>query len=136
MVARNVGLFGTFIANMADNPSYSIGGASMGMVPGSANLFGLGGGVVYYFESVNMYVSGAVAGIQVDLSDSNDNTVYETNFGMGLQGMFGKEWWISPNWGVGLAAEVLGSTAMADKNDSSVKWSGTGFSFVFSSTYN
>lgn len=135
MVTRNIALFGTFVASIADSPSYTLNGTDLGTVPGSAGLFGLGGGIVYYVEGANVYLYGAAAGVQLDLSDANDNTVYETKFGLGFQLGVGKEWWVSDNWGLGVAGELVGAS-MPDKNDSSVKWTGGSFSVLLSATYN
>ncbi|HEY4186650.1 MAG TPA: hypothetical protein VGP07_16350 [Polyangia bacterium] len=41
-------------------------------------------------------------------------------FGLGFQGMVGKEWWVSSEWGLGVAAEVIFAGDMKDKNSSAV----------------
>jgi hypothetical protein len=103
---------------------------------GSAGLFGLGVGATYYLQPFNLYVSGALATLQVSISDANDNEVYASKFGFGAQAIVGKEWWVSSEWGLGVAFEIIGAAHMRDKDDSSVTWAGRAFSLLFSATYN
>ena len=49
--------------------------------------------------------------------------------------MVGKEWWVTQDWGLGVAGEVL-FASMKDAGDTSITWTGTAFSVVFSATYN
>ena len=135
-VAPNLVVFGTFIANLAEEPTLSDGQGPPITATGSAGLFGLGAGVVYYVQPLNLYLSGALATLQVSLSDASDNEVYASNFGVGFQGIVGKEWWVSSEWGLGVALEALLAGRMKDKNDSSVIWSGRAVSVLFSATYN
>lgn len=39
----------------------------------------------------------------------------ETDNGIGINLAIGKEWWVSDNWGLGVAAQ-LSSTVLPDKN--------------------
>ena len=94
---------------------------------------GFGAGVVYYFQPINLYLSGAIAAVNLESQDSTGNTTYQSNFGPGFQGMVGKEWWVSPHWGLGVAGEFVAAT-MKDKNDSSIRWDSTSFSIAFSAT--
>jgi hypothetical protein len=59
-----------------------------------------------------------------------------TEWGFGLRGAVGKEWWVSDNWGVG----VSGSLAFSSNKDSSASgaptWSTVSFGIGVSATYN
>jgi hypothetical protein len=70
-----------------------------------------------------------------EIDDANSNPIYQTRDGIGIQLMVGKEWWISQDWGIGVAGEFIGAS-MKDKNDSSVTWSADAFSILVSATYN
>jgi hypothetical protein len=48
--------------------------------------------------------------------------------------MLGKEWWISHDWGLGLALQVYGGS-MDDQNDGET-WTVGAFSIAASFTYN
>jgi len=133
-VAPNFIVFGTF-STVSLSPSVKVGGIDAGLNDSSAVLVGIGAGAVYYFEPINLYLSGALAITAVAIDDANNNPIYQTQAGIGVQLMVGKEWWISQDWGVGLAGEFIGAS-MKDKNDSSVTWSADTFSLLLSTTYN
>jgi hypothetical protein len=50
-------------------------------------------------------------------------------------GVVGKEWWISQNWGFGLAGEFI-AASMKDETDPKVTWTASAYSLLFSATYN
>jgi hypothetical protein len=55
-----------------------------------------------------------------------------------LEGQVGKEWWVSSNWGLGLAGRAL-LGAMKDRplvNENVTTWRLAAFSLLFSATYN
>jgi hypothetical protein len=64
---------------------------------------GFGPGVAYYFPS-NLYASGSVTATSLGLEGSGQMT--QTDFGVGVRGAFGKEWWVSANWGMGVGAHL------------------------------
>lgn len=135
-VIPNLAVFGNLIIVAMANPTVSVNGVSgSGTTNDSASLAGFGAGVVYYFQPVNLYVSGAVAAIGFDFSDSSGNTTEESEIGIGFQGMVGKEWLVSPRWGLGVAGEFI-AASMKDKTDPSARWGAGTFSVVFSATYN
>jgi hypothetical protein len=133
-VAPNFIVFGT-VFGVGFSPSVKIGGVDAGLNNSSAALAGIGVGAAYYFEPANLYLSGALALTSAEIDDANSNPIYQTRDGIGVQLMVGKEWWISQDWGIGLAGEFIGAS-MKDKGDSSVTWSADTFSILFSATYN
>lgn len=74
--------------------------------------FLLGLGMTYYFMPYNLYLSGST-GVLISSLDLRDHSYslsepYEDSsgalfLGIGLGLTLGKEWWISENWGLGLA---------------------------------
>lgn len=135
-IAPNLIVFGSFIATLAEQPDVTGVGESAATSSGSAGIFGLGVGMAYYVQPMNIYLSGTIAGTQVDLSDANGDSVYDSKFGIGFQGLVGKEWWVSSEWGLGIAAEVILAGSMKDKTDSSVSWTASAFNVLFSATCN
>lgn len=137
VIAPNLILFGTFYLNTIQDPTFTRDGIDQGSGGGTtANLFGLGIGVAYYLMPVNVYFSAALSASWLELDDSNSNdTLFQTNTGVGFQGMVGKEWWITQDWGIGVAGELTLAT-MKDSDYSDARWNGGSFSIVFSATYN
>jgi len=79
-------------------------------------------------------VAGTLATMQVALSDSdNSDNRIESKWGFGVQGLVGKEWWVSQDWGIGVAGEVLASSM---KDDADESMTGLAFGLLFSATYN
>lgn len=64
----------------------------------------LGIGVTYYFPS-NLYLTGAVGTASSELKENGKT--YRTDDGYGINLMLGKEWWVSKNWGLGVAGQWL-----------------------------
>jgi hypothetical protein len=133
-VAPNFIVFGT-VFGVGFSPTVKVGGVDAGLSNSSAALAGIGAGVAYYLEPINLYLSGALAFTSAEIDDANSNPIFQTRDGIGVQLMVGKEWWISQDWGIGLAGEFIGAS-MKDKSDSSVTWSADTFSILFSATYN
>ena len=49
--------------------------------------------------------------------------------------MLGKEWWVSRNWGLGIAGGLF-TASLKDKNVPGLTWSAGAASLLFSATYN
>jgi hypothetical protein len=85
---------------------------------------------------LNLYLSGTLLLQQVSLSDSNDSnsTLNLTNVGLAASLMVGKDWWVSENWGLGAAAQLLLGSAKDRYVDSN--WTTAALALMFSATYN
>jgi hypothetical protein len=81
-------------------------------VTGSMGLYGGGPGLAYYFMPYNTYISGTLLFTRLvwsedDLGEENsDEDNVQSEPGVGLSLAVGKEWWVSSNWGLGVAARV------------------------------
>jgi hypothetical protein len=135
-VMPNLIVFGNLFGMGLIDPDTEFNGGSTGTVSGTTSMAGIGPGIAYYFQPVNVFVSGTIAATVFTAADSDGNTQYESNTGVGFQGMVGKEWWVSHEWGLGIAGELIATGGMKDKVDPTIKWSGTSFSLLFTSTYN
>jgi hypothetical protein len=63
-------------------------------------------GLTHYFMPQNYYISFSVGLAQAAvLNDSDPDNVFtsETDFGVSFKLAFGKEWWVSTNWALGVA---------------------------------
>jgi len=100
-------------------------------------MVGIGPGVAYYIMPVNLYLSGTLIFTQMSFSDNYSGTATDTNVGIGLSLMVGKEWWVGRDWGMGLA----GQTQLATMGDDPApgyhtRMGAAVFSLLFSATYN
>jgi len=95
-------------------------------------IFSISVGVSYYFMPQNIYLSTVFQIPEVNNEDSY------TQMGFGLQSSIGKEWWVSKNWGIGLALNIfydyLPKTAPGLRVITPLHAFGIGLSF--SATYN
>jgi hypothetical protein len=93
--------------------------------------FSFGPGVAYYLEPSNLCVSSTLTFPKVRFDDGE---VDESNFGVGLNLMISKEWWLSGDWGVGVAVQAHLATVSFEKNPGG--GSSRTFALLFSATYN
>jgi|GEM_PF-1162976 len=97
---------------------------------------GVGLGLTYYFMPHNLYLSGTLSPAFTALSvirDLNNDTSHKTHMAYGLNASltFGKEWWVSKNWGLGIA--VRGEYGFAQNDDFDIS-NGAGV-LLFTATY-
>ena len=137
VIAPNLILFGTFYGNVISDPDVSYGGVPSADGYGTdASVYGLGAGLAYYLMPVNVYFSGAIAATWLKVEDSYyADTYLETNTGIGFQGKVGKEWWVWPGWGLGVAGQLT-LASMRSSDFDNTRWTGASFSILFSATYN
>jgi hypothetical protein len=132
----NLIIFGNLFGMGLADPDTQVNGSAYGGVSGTTTLAGIGPGIAYYFQPVNVFISGTIAAMAFTATDSDGNNQIETNTGVGFQGMVGKEWWIADEWGLGVAGEIIAAGSMTDKSNSAVKWHGTTFSLLLTATFN
>src|SRR4051794_23449229 len=135
-VAPNLALFGNIFLTMASQPQVSGTGYYnvSGQATGDGLIGGFGGGIVYYFMPANVYISGVVATTQFEASDADSKTTYSSEYGIGFEGMIGKEFWVSDHWGLGAALEFVRASSMKDKDNANFSWSAGAFNLLFSAT--
>jgi hypothetical protein len=90
----------------------------------------VGGGLTYYFEPVNIYMSGSVGVGQLNLGDDFD----DSDSGVAVDVLLGKEWWVGNSWGLGIAGDVNFHSFPEDGVDNN--WNGISFGVLFSATLN
>ena len=143
-------IYGTLIESTARSPKGKIDGplssaVSDGMLVGTvsvggfgvAGVAGVGAGVAYYLDS-NVFFAGSLLASRLVADDTNGNTVAKSDWGFTFEGQVGKEWWVSDNWGVGVAGQLL-LGAMQDhpySNENVPTWQLTALSVLFTATYN
>ncbi len=133
IVAPNLALHGTILGWSASEPDVELTGVGSGELNGDVTMSALGAGVTYYFMPSNLYLSGTVGfgRLEVDLSGGPEG---DTDAGLVLEFVLGKEWWTGDNWGLGLAGAVaLHSIPDGDLDED---WKGTSLGLRFSATLN
>lgn len=134
-IAPNLILYGEFLGTTVTNATLSYGGGQADYSGMDLTLFGFGPGVAYYIEPINLYLSGTLTFTEISFSDTNTTAPLDnTDLGIGLSFMVGKEWWVTPDWGIGIAGQ-LHIAAMHDPTVEA-RLRATVFSLLFSATYN
>jgi len=118
-------------ARLADmvitDPKVTLDGQDLGTAENrSVGAMFFGPALTYYIMPVNIYFTGAVglSWTSVREQDSNGDTVSKaSDMGLGVNLDIGKEWWVSDNWGLGVAAR-LWYTALTDKQDLGISSTG------------
>jgi hypothetical protein len=89
----------------------------------------LGAGAKLFFGP-NVHFS-ASAGVLNMAIDAPDMPMAKTDLGFGVQLGLGKDWLVSPRWGLGAALEVLGGSVP----DGNVRWNVATVGIAMSATY-
>lgn len=89
-----------------------------------------GVGATYFFRN-NVNLSGSVGTMIMSLDAPNMDQA-RTDHGVGLKLGVGKEWWLSPRWGLGAALEILGGNVP----DGDAHWGVATVGLTMSATYN
>lgn len=141
-VARNLVLFGELVGSTAIEPELRSGDSVRRTPPDTtAGIFGLGLGLGYYLPH-NLYLTGtfALSRVEIDLAgDDQPERAARSRFGPGLSLVFGKEWWVSRNWGLGVAAQLYLARMKDLQGDAGTvapTWRARGVNLMFSATFN
>jgi hypothetical protein len=95
------------------------------------SLGAVGGGLTYYFEPSNIYISGSLGIGQLSFDNTN---IEDSDTGLAADFLVGKEWWVGNSWGLGIAGDMnFHSMPQDGVNDN---WDGVSFGVLFSATLN
>jgi hypothetical protein len=128
-------LYGEFLFHSISEPSGNPKAGDPTLAGNPVDNFGLGAGVAYYFMPLNLYLSGSLLLQKVLLVKSYavGSEMQFTKTGLGLSLMVGKEWWVSADWGLGVAAQLFLASA---KDRDGTKWDSGALAILFTATYN
>ncbi|PKL38438.1 MAG: hypothetical protein CVV44_11160 [Spirochaetae bacterium HGW-Spirochaetae-1] len=130
-VINDLILFGELSSCVMTDPTLKLGGSSYDTNDTQVSVVGFGGGLSYYFAS-NFFLSLSLGATRATLEVSGSSGSSELGFGTNVA--IGKEWWVSENWGLGLAL-VGNYSRMKDKGVDN-KMSNIYIGLAFSATYN
>jgi hypothetical protein len=127
--------YGEFVLLGMSSPSGKNKAGNPSLAGNPVDHIGIGPGVAYYFMPLNLYLSGSLLFQKMLMTKSSDagSEMQFTSTGLGLSFMVGKEWWISGDWGVGAAGQVLLTSA---KDRDGTQWGSGALSIMFTATYN
>jgi hypothetical protein len=100
---------------------------------GSAGLVGYGVLLNWYFMPGNWYAAVTPSLTRIVTSDGTSD--FTSEWGFGVRGAFGKEWWVSDHWGLGLAAS-LALSSNKDAGTDPPTFTTFCAGLTFSATYN
>lgn len=100
---ENLILYGTIGGAGVYEPEVRLNGVEYTASETFALISDIGIGMTYYIMPANVYVGGTLNMTQNKLVDDDYNSLGSSDNGFGLYMNIGKEWWISGNWGLGLA---------------------------------
>jgi hypothetical protein len=131
MVSENLAIHADAFHVALIEPESFINGKSAGTVPGRYIAGGIGAGVTYYLMPSNLYLSGSLNFVVLEADIGGWRL--KTDTGMGIDFLVGKEWWISDNWGIGVAGQFVYTLVPSqwDTTHNSV-----GGAVLFTATYN
>lgn len=131
MLRENLALHGTFFNWIVINPTVQSESSNTDVAH-----TGFAFGTTYYFMPVNLFASVRVGGgwMRQQRAFGGYQHAAKTDFGLAGGVGLGKEWWVSDNWGVGIAGSVdFHSLPSADFDGT---FNGSSFAIRFSATYN
>jgi hypothetical protein len=135
VIARNLVLYGALFSTVMSDPTVKSGGTEVTSRVSAVQMSGIGPGVAYYFERINLYLALTLAMQRVIANDSNGNRLMTSRTGGAGQLVVGKEWWVSHEWGFGVAGQLTGGS-VKDRDVPNLTWATGALTLVFSATYN
>lgn len=135
-IALGVDLFGLSMFE----PSVEQNGRDLGEADNTrASLGAIGLGGTFYVMPANIYFAASaglgVGTVEVEVREGPFQLRFkeDTKVGFAANLMFGKEWWVSRRWGIGLALQGIWSSLETDEG---TKMSVFGVGVLFSATMN
>lgn len=126
----NFVVFGEVSVQLAPSPTAELGGQSYETNDSTQLSFNtIGPGVAYYFGPSSFFVSGTLGLAAAEL-DAGGHRATANGFGFRLG--VGKEWWVSDQWGIGLAANYSQASVTDDVD---AEFTSRAFGLSFSATY-
>lgn len=117
-------------------PDVTYGGSDIDQGNSEVSVSDFGIGVTYYIMPYNIYLS---ASLLLFYTSFEGNYIEgDTDYGTGYQFSIGKEWWISKNWGIGVALLYFygKTTATIDADSTEHDVTSSYIGIMFSATYN
>ena len=129
-VAPNFALGADLYGAGIPGPTVTINGTDMQADPNSQlNFTGIAAGVTYFVPEPNVYFAASIGAARATVQEGGQMS--SSPDGWGLHLLAGKEWWVSPHWGVGGGVDFFRMTLPDNGIDDTVY----GAALLFSSSY-
>jgi hypothetical protein len=139
-VARNFALAVDFFGLSMFEPNVEQNGRDLGDADNTRATFGgIGLGATYYVMPLNLYLAASIgAGVgtlEIEVREGPVTFRFEedSEVGLALNFMIGKEWWVARRWGLGVALQAV-FAALETDDDHGLGVFGVGV--LFSATMN
>jgi hypothetical protein len=141
-VLPNLVVYAELTHSVAIGPTLKVNDLSTTLADYDVDLAGFGPGAAYYLVPANLYFSATIALSKLTTEyngpsgseGSGTGLAIFTNTDIGATLMVGKEWWVSANWGLGVAGIGYLASMKITNGDSRV--TAEALSLVLSATYN
>ena len=139
-VWKGLAVHATYFGGLAFRPKVTQGGTpAESSRSTSFSVLGLGPGVTYHFQPLNVYVSysaGAGWSVLRFYEHKVDVPAGASNPGFANELMIGKEWWVMRDLAIGAAAQGIYARVFDRGGDSAnLKFNGFGAALLLSATY-
>ena len=136
-VAENLILFGELGGFAITRPTLEVGSVSETLENSSLSVTDIGAGLSYYFMPSNFYISGSIVMARNKFETQSRYSDTANKMRPGIYISAGKEWWVSADWGLGVAGFIYTSKSSFNYSDSNEDYTVSNFFFgvVFSATY-
>lgn len=132
-VSESFIVYGEVFDDVALSPTVTVNGQQMQAANDvNAGVVGFGPGFAYYLPS-NVYIGATFAAAKISVQQ-NGTEIAHSDTGFGVSAHIGKEWWVSDNWGCGIAGQVFAGSI--PDNSANTNWTTVGATVAFSATYN
>lgn len=128
VVKHNLAIHGTVWGWMVGSPDATIDGSDAGTLSQSLNMSAFGGGATYYFMPANIFLTSSMGVGRLHTESGSSDAGFVFDLGLG------KEWFMSPTWGLGFNAGM--NYHSVPDGGVSQNWSGTSFVLNLCATYN
>jgi hypothetical protein len=132
-VSPNLIVYGELYGMGLNKPTFAVNGHESEM-DGGVSAGGIGAGLAYYVQPINLYFSGTFLLESFTRKYNKTDTTLDSDSGVGGMLSVGKEWWVSDNWGLGVAAQF--HMASIKEKDIDTRWTVTSFAIACSATFN
>jgi hypothetical protein len=133
-VAPNFIVGGEVWAVAVSEPKYrDWDGSSFTIVDSTYSVYGLGPQLTWFKMPANVYFSITPSLTQLSLSDDYSDESEESRWGYGVRAAIGKEWLVSPEWGIGVAG--VGHFSSNEGGEDGPTWTSWGAGLVFSAGF-
>ncbi len=136
-VKSNVAVYGEIFGSTISGPTIESGGSSLNTGDDvTATIGGVGAGATIYTPS-GIYFGGSVGIATMTLEWDAGSTSYEaeSDAGLGLSLLVGKEWRVGNKWGLGVSGQALTGMIPDSGGAGDVNWTPMAFGVDFTFTY-